>query len=286
MKIVEGFPLTPGTVIRVAGPDSLRFLNGQLTQKVELATTDDAVFSAVLNAKGGLDAVCFVRRLSEDEFLLDAPLLLRETLLERLDRYLIADDVELHDESDHWHAWHVLSPERPMSEEAWTCTRLNQAGYDIFSKSPRDPSDILELGEQEVAARRIEAGIPAWDQELTPGLLPPEAKLEDRAVSYDKGCYMGQEIISRMKRAGKTNRLLVQLSIPSGQELALPLTVLDPESGKEAGTLTSISPIPNPDEPEQRLALGFCRSKFLDVPVFDLRAESGTLTPQGARLRS
>lgn len=264
----QAFPLSPCSVIRVSGPDSERFLNGQLTQKVELATRNEAVFSCVLNAKGGLDAICYVRALGDNEYLLDAPLSLREQLLERLDRYLIADDVELHDESEQWHAHHVLSSERPANESAWQCPRLGTVGYDLFSRDSIDTSEFTLLPEEEVEARRIEAGAPAWDHELTPGLLPPEARLEERAISYDKGCYMGQEIISRMKRAGKTNKLLVGLKIPSG--LSLPLTLIDPESEKVAGEVTSISPIATEEDPAHTNALGYCRSKHLDCSPFDL----------------
>ena len=103
------YRLSPHTVLRLSGPDRLRFLNGQVTQDVHLATRSTAVPACVLNAKGQLEAVCHIRE-EEESYLIDAPIELRDSLFARLDRYLIADDVELTDESEDWHVAH-LSPE-------------------------------------------------------------------------------------------------------------------------------------------------------------------------------
>ena len=90
--------LNPITFLRVEGSDRLRFLNGQMTNDVRSVEGGGCLYTAVLNAKGQLDAVCHVHGLG-DFFLVEAAAELRESLLARLDRYLIADDVVLTDDS-------------------------------------------------------------------------------------------------------------------------------------------------------------------------------------------
>ena len=266
-------PLSPCTILRVRGPDRLRFLNGQLTQDVHHARDGRAVYSAILNAKGQLEAVCHVREEGADgDYLLDAPIALRETLLARLDRYLIADDVELLDESDDWHAAHLLGAEVPGNLSAWQCTRLAQPGHDLLARSPIAVEGVPELSIEQAEHARIELGIPAWGAELAEGLLPPDADLEASAISYDKGCYLGQEVISRMKRAGKTNQHLVRLAVPEGT----PVPSLLVSGEKEAGRITSVS---------GDLALGFRRRKFAEQDEFSLRTPDGGNLPGTARVR-
>jgi folate-binding protein YgfZ len=97
------------------------------------------------------------------------------------------------------------------------------------------------MGVDEVEDLRISNGVPAWGRELTEGMLPPEAGLEGTDIAYDKGCYIGQEVISRIKSAGKVNRSLVRLMIPEGVSLEVG-EVIDAE-GKVLGEITSVGPI-------------------------------------------
>ena len=83
---------------------------------------------------------------------------------------------------------------------------------------------------------RIEAGIPKWGVELKEGMLPPEAGLDRTDISYNKGCYIGQEVISRIKSAGKVNRRLVKFSFEEEGVLG---EILD-ANAKVAGEMTSV----------------------------------------------
>jgi folate-binding protein YgfZ len=262
-------PSTPCAVLRASGPDAFRFLNGQLTNDMVLATPETTLPAAALNAKGGLEAVCWVRKVGDD-FLLDAPLALRETLMARLDRYLIADDLTLTDESDDWTLAHLLTEE--LSVDLPDCfvtrsSRFGVPGLDLLSRKAVTLPDTRILSPEESETHRIAKGIPAWGKELTTGLLPPEAGLEATAISYEKGCYLGQEVISRMKWAGKTNRHLVQLEL--SENTAVPREFF--HDGVAAGVVTSISPSV---ESPSVLALGFRRRKFENVAEFSL-GESG-----------
>jgi folate-binding protein YgfZ len=81
-----------------------------------------------------------------------------------------------------------------------------------------DPAD-----ENEWERLRIENGIPRWDRELTPDIIPPEGNLAQRAIDYEKGCYIGQEVISRMKMSGQVRQRLCGLvsekALTPGMEL-------------------------------------------------------------------
>ncbi|NNC90046.1 MAG: folate-binding protein YgfZ [Akkermansiaceae bacterium] len=256
--------LSPCTVLRLAGPDRVRFLNGQVTNDVRLASPTRAVFSAVLNAKGQLDAVCWIRE-HEDAYLLDAPRELRDDLFARLDRYLIADDVTLTDESDQWSLVHLpgAAPDDLAAGERYACPRFDpESGVDGLTPagaSSDPPAPVMDAAD--LLALRVERGVPAWGAELVPGLLPPEAGLDANAISYEKGCYLGQEVISRMKRAGKTNRHLVQLEVPAGT--TAPADLL--HDGQAAGTITSVSPRANDG---RSLALGYRKRKFEGATAF------------------
>jgi len=230
--------------IRVTGSDAERYLSGQLTNDLALTTSETAVYTCVTNAKGKLEADAWVRRESDGSFLIDADSSLRGTLPARLERYAIADDVEFA-EVDLPELWHVTGIPTDLPDDAIKAKRFGLAGIDLAGVPTGATAELPRLDTNQADALRIIQGLPAWGAELTDGLLPPEAGIESIAVSYDKGCYIGQEVISRMRRAGKTNRILVYLvsSYSPGACFDLPaslagLSILD-STGQSVGEVTS-----------------------------------------------
>jgi folate-binding protein YgfZ len=108
---------------------------------------------------------------------------------------------------------------------------------------------------------RIEQGIPRWGRELTNDIIPIEANLEQRAIDYQKGCYIGQEVISRIKMSGQTNKRLCglislnDLPLQPGMKLAAPSA-----PGKEVGWITSAT-----RNERQEIALGYVKRGFNNV---------------------
>jgi folate-binding protein YgfZ len=100
---------------------------------------------------------------------------------------------------------------------------------------------VEETSDAALELARITAGFPAWGRELTDTVLPPEVGLESVAISYTKGCYVGQETIARLKTYGHTNRTLVRLRQTGGSDLAPPLPLPLAAAGEEKprGQLTS-----------------------------------------------
>jgi tRNA-modifying protein YgfZ len=205
--------------LRVTGTDRERFLNGQLSNDVRKATETCTIESCILNAKGKLNA-CVSVTVEGESYFLDADPDLRETLPLRLDRYIIADDVQLTDESDSWGLFHVFGGTLTMPKEfkLRSAMRFAEPGYDLWvDVSGRDEllrklspqSTFYDADRAELL--RIEMGIPRWGRELTDEIIPIEANLEKRTIDYEKGCYIGQEVISRMKMSGQVNKRLCGL---------------------------------------------------------------------------
>ncbi|PYI70015.1 MAG: hypothetical protein DMF08_12570, partial [Verrucomicrobia bacterium] len=124
--------------LRVAGADRFRFLNGQITNDLQKASETAAIEACVLNAKGKLNAHIFIAALGET-LLIDAEPELRETLRVRLDRYVIADDVQIEDVTDEFSLFHVLTeePPAPDSGRIVSARRFARRGWDIWSDPAR-----------------------------------------------------------------------------------------------------------------------------------------------------
>jgi len=205
--------------LRVSGADRFRFINGQITNDLREANETAAIEACVLNAKGKLNAQIFIAALGE-AFLIDADPELREMLRARLERYVIADDVQIEDVTDEFSLFHVFT-EDPLaleSDRIVSARRFATTGWDIWSDPARHEAVRRELASaylfiDSAAAdvMRIEQGLPRWGRELTDEIIPIEANLEQRTIDYQKGCYIGQEVISRIKMSGQTNKRLCGL---------------------------------------------------------------------------
>ena len=197
------FKLQNRSFLRLSGPDSMRYLNGQITQKVE-SLNQRSLWTAVTNAKGGIEGVGCVRQLKENEYLLDFPLELGDLMEARLDRYLIADDCEWVREDERWD---ILVSEQ--NEFGCVSNRFRSEG--ICEKVEEATSQYSELPRELETEWCARYGVPRWGYEIFGKELPAEVGLYELALSFDKGCYIGQEVISRMETAGKTRKKLYQI---------------------------------------------------------------------------
>jgi tRNA-modifying protein YgfZ len=233
---------------RISGTDRLRFLNGQITNDLRKASETSAIEACILNAKGKTDAHIFVSA-SGESFLVDAAADLREKLKVRLERYVIADDVQIEDVTDQFSLFHVLSRQAPALESGRVVSvrRFAEPGWDISVDAAQHGSLLQELSlrwtlcdSDAAEVMRIEQGIPRWGRELTEEIIPIEANLEQRTIDYQKGCYIGQEVISRMKMSGQTNKRLCGLTSVDDIPLKPGMKLLAPSApGKEIGWITS-----------------------------------------------
>jgi len=271
--------------LRVTGADQYRFLNGQITNDLRKASEAVALEACVLNAKGKLNAHIFIGAFGES-LLIDAEPELRETLAVRLERYIIADDVQIEDVADEFSLFHVFAekPPAPESGRIISARRFTAAGWDVWSDSARHDTVRHELAlayafvdSAAAEVMRIEQGLPRWGRELTDEIIPIEANLEQRTIDYQKGCYIGQEVISRIKMSGQTNKRLCGL-------ISLNNTPLQPgmrlaarsASGKEAGWITSAT---RSTRLGKEIALGYVKRGFNNRGT---NLEALSLDPVGA----
>lgn len=276
MSRIHRIHLGRPALLEFRGPDAVRYLNGQLTQDVRLvADGKRALPSCVTDAKGKLQFRVWIASI-DGALVVEGPAGLREELEARLTRYLIADDVEVSDLTGKWSIVHFtgLLETVPDGVLVRSSDRYGVPGTDWWipdglEVSFPDETSLLEADSLE--AFRIAQAVPIWENELTEGILPPEAGLDATDISYQKGCYIGQEVISRIKSAGKVNRKLVHLTFDA--TLPVDQLVLVDANGDPAGEITSISSLP--DGP-QRHALGYVKR---GVETIRLRTSDGELHP-------
>lgn len=264
------FDLSCRAKLRIRGADRLRFLNGQLTNDLRKATEETAIYACVLSAKGRINADVFISA-QADSYLLDAAPELREELPARLDRYLIADDVQMDDVSDEFALFHVTGESAaglPNESRMISAERFGCPGWDVWCGAGAHERTLRELSlsvpgcdEQSAEILRIERGIPRWGLELTPEIIPTEANLEARAIDYAKGCYIGQEVISRIKMSGQTNKRLCGLLSKSGAPLRSGMRLIaGSDENKEVGWVTS-----GTRSERREIALGYLKRGFNSI---------------------
>ena len=253
---------------QITGTDRVRFLNGQITNNLRKATEKVAIEACVLNAKGKMNAHIFVSALAEC-FSVDAEQELRETLRTRLERYVIADDVQIEDVTDQFSLFHVLSEESPTLEHGRIVSvrRFAEQGCDVWSDAARHDavwqqlsSAFAFLDSTAAEVMRIEQGIPRWGRELTEQIIPIEANLEQRTIDYEKGCYIGQEVISRMKMSGQTNKRLCGVVSLDDVPLLQPMKLAaHSPAEREVGWITSAT---RSERTGKQIALGYLKRGF------------------------
>jgi folate-binding protein YgfZ len=256
--------------ICLLGTDREKFLHGQVTNEILRLPPGQGAHAALVTAKGKLQCDLFVYKLAE-ELLLDFEPGLAATIIARLEKYIIAEDVQIVDVAPHYG---LLSLQGPRSIEAlrasqlvssvpekslsWTKEtlpggelyivnnpRYGSAGYDLFAPA----ADLLQvarrLSERAALAgvdaceiARIENAIPKFGVDMDESNLAPEA-LTESAISYSKGCYIGQEVIARIRTYGQVAKALRLIRLP-GELQTLPTRGEKLfKDGKEVGYITS-----------------------------------------------
>jgi folate-binding protein YgfZ len=239
----------PRTLLRLTGEDRIRFLNGQVTQDLKKLLPGQTLRAAVITAKGRLESDCRIAA-TQDALWVETDAPLRHTLRTRLEKFIVADDVTVEDLSDSFRLAHFphLSappPDAPKDSLFFFSSRFREPGLDLWipSSSPWSPPPSPLANWEPV---RIARGLPLWGVDVDANTLPPEAGFESDAISSTKGCYIGQEVISRLRSVGHVNRHLCILGFhppPSTcPDFTLPASCRSTDE-KTIGSLTSFTPI-------------------------------------------
>jgi len=282
------FDLSFRAKFAATGADRVRFLQGMVSHDVKKLPPGTGTYATLLNAQGHILADLKIY-CAEDRFLIDTDAALREKAMQVLQRYIIADKVVLEPISLFTMAFEgprahpllekTLHIDLPALEE-YGHFQTNYAGFPVrvvrTSSAGEDgyevwmpekammpvwgaacgqaPTyDMLPCGSEALETLRVEAGIPRYGTELGEDTLLLEANLFN-AVSYTKGCYIGQEIVERMRSRGHANWKLVGLIVHAPSPPAVETKLI--AEGKEIGEVTSacVSPTLN-----KTIALAYVR---------------------------
>jgi folate-binding protein YgfZ len=286
--------------ICLTGADRARFLNGQVTNNVKDLRAGEGCYAALVTAKGKLQSDLNIYSLA-NELLLDFEPGLAEAVVQRLEKYIIADDVQMVDVAGQYGLLSVQGPkaeevargvglplDMPVKPMNFTTAndpalgeiylmnqpRLGTSGFDLFMPvaalgammdkfiAAAKQSGGRACGWQALEMARIEAGIPRFGVDMDETNLAPEAGIESRAISYSKGCYIGQEVIARIRTYGQVARAL------RGFRLADDLTVLPVKGdklllgGKQVGYITSALASP---ALKANIAFGYARKEANEI---------------------
>jgi folate-binding protein YgfZ len=253
----------------LVGADRKTFLHGQVTNNVKDLHVGQGCYAALANAKGKMTCDLYIFIL-QDEILLDFEPGLKEKVIERLEKYIIADDVQIVDASEGFKMISVLGPKSEIDSQSpkpfeikedngtyiANTLRLGLPDLDFFV--PKDKALDLQFPKASMEAFetvRIERGIPRFGVDMDENTLVPEAIPE--AISYTKGCYIGQEVIARIRTYGQVAKALRSLRFEAGA--AIPKAgdkIL--HDGKEVGWITSAVFSPKYQQP---VALGYVRKE-------------------------
>jgi len=253
---------TQDRVVHVRGDDARSWLNGQVSNDVAKLSGDVAQYAMALTVKGRV--VSDLWALEDGEgmaFVLPAARV--DSALARFEQYIIMEDVELSADPE----LVVVTVQGPRASDVlsaltsfarpelrrYPCARLASTGIDIWV--PRvEAADVVralsaragELGGGQVdetgwAQAHVVLGVPRIEHDFGDDTYPQEAGLGTRALSFGKGCYLGQEVVYMLHNRGQLARRLVQLEGPSGLALPVGSAVVD-DAGKRLGEVTSSVP--------------------------------------------
>jgi folate-binding protein YgfZ len=219
-------------VLAVSGADRAAWLQGLLTNDVESLKEGEVRYAAYLTPQGRMISDMHVMA-DRDRILMAVPGTLAPALRDKLDGLIFSEDAKVTDES--------------AQLAAWTVIRQDEFVEVIGAALPAEYAGLTEVTLDTYEVIRIERGVPRFLADMNEDTIPLEAGIEDRAISFTKGCYVGQEVIVRVTHRGG-GRVAKKLVRWTGDESAdvVPL----PESrlfsfDKDIGRVTSAAFSPN-----------------------------------------
>jgi folate-binding protein YgfZ len=275
--------------IALTGTDRTRWLNGMVTNNIRDLAVGHGVYAFLLNPQGRIlgDLYAYNRG---DSLLVDTEQAQLERILQVFDKYIIMDDVEVANISDRLAAAGITGPDSAkvlraagvevpeleklqFAEVTWQEASLTIARTDDESIESYElwlePAKATALRESLVKARaepihdvalellRVASGIPRYGQDIRERDLPQETE-QTRALNFSKGCYIGQEIVERIRSRGAVHRKFTGFHVDGS--LPSPGTKIQAD-GKEVGEITSSGTLPTA-KAEIAVALGYLRREM------------------------
>ncbi len=277
------------------GPDRVSFLHSMISNDVEKLEEMAGRYATFLTAQGKIVADFYIYKLA-DGMLLDLESSIVEKTREKLEQYIIMDDVELRDASQDYAHFSLQGPRSAeLIRNLFRCrtpeVRLGMAcadwqsqpvmiickadlgsqGFELLAPAGTGTEiraaafesasgwRMEEISPQVQEVLRIESGIPLYGRELDESRYPMEARL-DEALSFDKGCYIGQEVVAKATYIGGVSRRLVRIAFDPGAPPPQESRLYSRE-GKKAGLVTSSAYSPAAGGP---IGLGYVKKAFAE----------------------
>jgi folate-binding protein YgfZ len=285
--------------LMVRGSDAAELLQGQLTNDVEALEPNAGCYAALLDRKGHTQADMRVLRLEPGDLWLDTEPQATATVERHLRMYSVGREVEIEDATGEWAIVSLIGPAAtevvgapPLRSEhdqrfferdgVEILAVATDTGLDLIVRAAQagdlreslERSDAVAVSEAAAEIVRVESGRPRFGREITTATLPQEAGIDERAVSFTKGCYIGQETVARLHYKGRPNRHLRGLRLTEPATDGDAIVLGDREVGR-VGTAV-ISPAHGPialavirreAEPGASVAVGEAtRARVADVP--------------------
>lgn len=232
--------------IRVTGEDRKRLLHAMTTNHIEQMQPGETVYAFFLNAQGRILADAWIY-CAEDHLLLDTEPETRRKVFEHLDRFIIADDVTLEDITEQTAEIAVEGPQAEQAPRSGVVIHASITGQPGFRMIvPAEEKEALierlraagveEAALEEARTVRIENGVPRYGEDITESQIVHETR-QLQAVHFNKGCYLGQEIVERVRARGQVHRMLYPIRIDTQWPPAAGEKVFS--GGEECGFITS-----------------------------------------------
>jgi folate-binding protein YgfZ len=250
-------------IVAVTGPDGAEYLQGQVTNDVEALAVGEGQYAALLDRKGHMQTDLRVLRTGAEEIQVDLEPAPKDQALRHLTMYSIGRDVAVADASAERALLSLIGPRAaeiaaapPLPEFANEAVSI--AGVEALAVGTRDGIDLftaaadrdrllaalIDAGAVEVTPEaaeivRVEAGVPRFGAEMDARTMPAEASIVEEAVSFTKGCYIGQETVARLHYKGKPNRHLRGLKLSGAAAPGAALRLGEKEVGTLGGAVVS-----------------------------------------------
>jgi len=251
-------------VVKASGENILTYLQGQMTQDVKLMSSGQAIYAAVLNHQSKAITDFYVLPTRGDEVMFVCPAALAVTLVERLRSFALGYQLRIgvvssfkvislqgQGVNDYWQAAGLPVPSQASLAVAHSADiavmRLPEAADDgvwcMLPAASMSSALLANTDEQDIITRRIIKGVPSFGVDWDEKIHPLNANLIERnGVSFDKGCYVGQEVTSRMHWRGGIKKKLYRVSLMregfDGEGVVLPIPIL---TTVKVGELTSVA---------------------------------------------
>lgn len=249
------FAYRPACVLRASGPEAWTFLQGQFTNDLRNMSPGQAVYGLWLDHRGRVMADSHVLRPGEGaDFWIVSVSSPAAIIARRLEDHIIADDVVIEDATASWlgvsligqgvGAWCAQAPRPGLLFAGRRCAAENREWIFLESASAEVDAAIAgarRASREEIERMRIGSAIPLVPRDIGPADLPNEGGLEEAAISYSKGCYLGQEVMARLKSRGRVRRALVRVA-GAGAPPAVPADLW--RGGRREGELRSVAADP------------------------------------------